>query len=507
MHLQALRLILVGLGLVAQTSSIPLCHMHSYDENTRGISLEAQMKSPGKGYIITKIDSQNQISIGETESKVEIGFSNPQAQDIFLSNNKATTARKKTDTKSNLTGEQKSENSDLRLHNSGSDLSTERVSTAHLTPQNGILHAVENRKNKGSENSIPREKLRKSRYKREVNEAPTLASSKILITAPSSKPVIVTVSTSSSVSAPAISTSPIPLSTAEKVAAEEEKGKSHISNISLRVDVPKSFFIKEVNIKCRAAELTYDASKSSDPRWAPLRWPDFQQEYATRGFAIGAINRRRRSCIELCKCDEDGKMVLNPDPVMTREGSEKRKSGINHSCSGYGNRWFADECALVYGCFCTADLFDNPDLVEGASVADYQAALDGLPETVKNQNEGFRFNAGARTGGLDAWITFTEDSRMFSNRPIQTNDIDFAPPVDEVGRRRVQRPLPPGHVRTSRIYHDYTDPTEPEIDEFGFQNWFGPGDNDFGYPEPQYRDRTKGGRYPKPYDGRKKGGN
>ncbi|KAF3226147.1 hypothetical protein TWF192_007016 [Orbilia oligospora] len=339
-----------------------------------------------------------------------------------------------------------------------------QTSPIPLCHKNGILRAVENRKSKGSENSIPREKLRKSRYKREVNEVSTLASGTILTTAPSSKPVIVTVSTSSSVSAPAISTSPTPLSTAEKIVAEEEEWKSHISKISLRVDVPKSFFIKEVNIKCRAAKLTYDASKSSDPRWAPLRWPDFQQEYATKGYAIGAINRRRRSCIELCKCDEDGTMVLNPDPVMTIEGSEKRKSGINHSCSGYGNRWFADECALVYGCFCTADLFDNPDLVEGASVADYQAALDGLPETVKNQNEGFRFNAGVRAGGLDAWITFTEDARMFSNRPIRTSNIDFAPPLQNVGPSRVPRPLPPGHVRTSRIYHDYTDLTEPEIE-------------------------------------------
>ncbi|KAF3113435.1 hypothetical protein TWF102_000096 [Orbilia oligospora] len=358
MHLQALRLILIRLGIVAQTSSIPLCRTHPYDENTRGISLKAQMKSPGKGYTITKIDSQNQFSIGGTESKIEMGVSNPQAQDIFLSNNEATTARKKTDTKSNRTREQKSENFNLRLHDSGSGFSTERVSTAHLTPQNGILRAVEKRKSKGSENSIPREKLRKSRYKREVNGASTRPSSTILTTAPSSKPVIVTVSTSSSVSVPAISASPTPLSTAERIAAEEEEGKSH--------------------------------------------------------------------------------------------------------------------CALVY------------------------AALDGLPETVKNQNEGFRFNAGARTGGLDAWITFTEDLRMFSNRPIQTNDIDFAPPLDEIG--------PPGHVRTSRIYHDYADLTEPEIDEFGFQNWFGPGDNDFGYFESQYRDRTKGGRYPKPYHGRKKGG-
>ncbi|KAF3225887.1 hypothetical protein TWF106_001760 [Orbilia oligospora] len=353
-----------------------------------------------------------------------------------------------------------------------------QTSPISLCHKNGIFRAVENRKSKGSENSIPREKLRKSRYKREVNEVSTLASGTILTTAPSSKPVIVTVSTSSSVSAPAISTSPTPLSTAEKIVAEEEEWKSHISKISLRVDVPKSF--------------------------SSRRWPDFQQEYATKGYAIGAINRRRRSCIELCKCDEDGTMVLNPDPVMTIEGSEKRKSGINHSCSGYGNRWFADECALVYGCFCTADLFDNPDLVEGASVADYQAALDGLPETVKNQNEGFRFNAGARAGGLDAWITFTEDARMFSNRPIRTSNIDFAPPLQNVGPPRVPRPLPPGHVRTSRIYHDYTDLTEPEIDEFGFQNWFGPGDNDFGYREPQYIGRTKGGSYPEPYQRHKK---
>ncbi|KAF3174754.1 hypothetical protein TWF225_009476 [Orbilia oligospora] len=84
------------------------------------------------------------------------------------------------------------------------------VFTTREAAENGILRAVENRKNKGSENSIPRKKLRKSIYKREVNEASTLASSTILTTASSSKPV--TVSTSSSVSAPAISTSPTPYS-------------------------------------------------------------------------------------------------------------------------------------------------------------------------------------------------------------------------------------------------------------------------------------------------------
>ncbi|KAF3175092.1 hypothetical protein TWF788_008564 [Orbilia oligospora] len=335
-------------------------------------------------------------------------------------------------------------------------------------------------------------------HKRDVSDANPTATANLTITAvlnltsvldvtsvltPSSVPISLEASVSST-----------SLPTSDQAAANE--GKSHISNISLRVDVPPSYFISgRMVIECRSSEATYQSSRNTEPRWALLDWPNFQ-EYASRVKAIGSITRRTTSCKELCKCDEEGKIVQNFDPVVALEGSVRRGSGVRHACAV--RRTYPEECALVYGCYCTAQLHENPDAITGASVADYQQALDNLPETIKNSNEGFRFNAGARAGGLDNWITFTDALRLYptANRLAPFSSFEFIMEAPPPTFEDPSSPRIPGRVANPLSYADADD---PEIDEAGFQNWFGPGNNNFGYPEPKYRGSTshfKGPRDP-----------
>ncbi|KAF3169027.1 hypothetical protein EYR41_004142 [Orbilia oligospora] len=302
-------------------------------------------------------------------------------------------------------------------------------------------------------------------HKRDVSDANSTATASLTVT---TVPNTTSMLNGTSVSTPSLvpasleaSVSSTSLPTSDEVAADE--GKGHISNISLRVDVPKSYFIQgRMVIECRSAEATYESSRNTEPRWALLDWPNFQ-EYPSKPHAIGSIKRRIRSCKDLSQ-------------------GVHRGTGVRHACAL--RRTYPEECALVYGCYCNAQLHNNPDSITGASVADYQRALDGLPETIKNTNEGFRFNAGARAGGLDNWITFSEAARMY---PIANRPMTGLLPLEiitEIPPPIIQEPPGYGLAADPFVYVDAADleRDDPEIDEAGFQNWFGPGNNNFNTP-------------------------
>ncbi|KAK6515207.1 hypothetical protein TWF506_007551 [Arthrobotrys conoides] len=516
MHLQVHRILLIGLGLVALTSSIPFCH--NAEEKLKNPSFELQVKPLAKGPSGAKFYWENPNSIEKVEPNLEGKVPHTQVEEIHVHSGGSST----TDTSAAHHGD------DLALDTIGNskdglDLgrgatkpkSLEGGKNFNVSPQETSESLIYKRtisdgvsaraatstlatKPKSFEGSKtlyanPQETSKSSVYKITISHGiSTGTATSTIATAPKPVPLsnrILTPAPAPAPTAPEISALSTSLSTLDKHAAE--KGESHISNISLRVDVPMNYFIQgQMFIQCRSPESTFNAPKSLDERWAHLKWPDFQL-YKSKADAIGSISRRARSCEELCTCDEEGRIVKNRAHAVQRVGGVIRGTGINHSC--YRKKNYPEECAIVYGCYCNARLNDNPDAITGASVSDYQAALDRLPETIKNSNEGFRFNAGARAGGLEDWIGFSDEHRLYSGRPTGFVVPEVRPP------RRTRTYSAWVTVETWRPIHRggghnpfyYMDRTDPPIDEDGFQNWFGPGDNDFAYPQPKYRGSTK----------------
>ncbi|KAF3104210.1 hypothetical protein TWF706_004679 [Orbilia oligospora] len=540
MQLRVLRILLIGLELVVQTSSIPLCHKASSSTQSHPCEIESEnppfelheLKPLTKGSRAAIFYYQNQTPLEETKSNLDIKGYHTLAEVIHVPSNGATApSPKKAASKSDHIKEQQQPRK-LTLY-SFNDPGQRSPTVGTSTPRLSISKLVDDDKLGAAGNPKDGESLLDCHealdsgegssklkdlegntnsntatletsgfliHKRDVSDANSTATASLTVSTvlnPTSVLDGTSVSTPSSVpTSLEASVSSTSLPTSDQVAADE--GKGHISNISLRVDVPPSYFMPgRMTIECRSSEATYQSSRSTEPRWALLDWPNFQ-EYASKDKAIGSITKRTTSCRELCKCNEEGKIVQNFDPVVGIAGSVRRGSGVRHACAI--RRTYPEECALVYGCYCTAQLHDNPDAITGASVADYQQALDNLPETIKNSNEGFRFNAGARAGGLDNWITFTDALRMYpiATRPPPLRPLEIImeippPTLQEPGRTQTA-----GSSRMADIL-SYADAEDPEIDEAGFQNWFGPGNNNFGYPEPKYRGSTshfKGPRDP-----------
>ncbi|EGX53578.1 hypothetical protein AOL_s00006g444 [Orbilia oligospora ATCC 24927] len=477
MQPRALRVLLIGIGLVVQTSSIPLCHktkstsnLDIEDSHTLAEVIRAprnRATAPSSKKAASKIDH---IEEQQQPRKFTLYLFNDPGQrspTVGISTPRLSTypAKLVDDDKLGAAGNPKDVESLLDCHEA---LDSEEGSSK-LKDLEGSTNS-----NTGS--------LEMSGFlihKRDVSDANSTATATTSLTI-TAVPNPASVLDGTSVSTPSLvptsleaSVSSTSLPTSDQVDADE--GKSHISNISLRVDVPPSYFISgKMVIECRSSEANYQSSRNTEPRWAFLDWPNFQ-EYASRDKAMGSITRRTTS--------------------LGLEGSVRRGSGVRHACAI--RRAYPEECALVYGCYCTAQLHDNPDAITGASVADYQQALDNLPETIKNSNEGFRFNAGARVGGLDNWITFTDALRLYptANRPGPFSGFEF---IAETPPPTFQRTKTPGSGRVADPLL-YVDEDDPEIDEAGFQNWFGPGNNNFGYPEPKYRGSTshlKGPRDP-----------
>ncbi|KAF3317627.1 hypothetical protein TWF173_010395 [Orbilia oligospora] len=484
MQPRALRVLLIGIGLVVQTSSIPLCHKASSSTQSHPCEMESgnpsfelhELKLLKKGSRTAIFYYQsNQTPLEETKSNLDIKDSHTLAEVIRFPRNRATApSSKKAASKIDHIEEQQQPRK-LTLYSFNDpgqrsptvSISTPRLSTylAKLVDDDK-LGAAGNPKDVESlpdchealdseEGSSKLKDLEGSTnsntgslemsgfliHKRDVSDANLTATATAGLTI-TAVPNPASVLDGTSVSTPSLvptsleaSVSSTSLPTSDQVAADEE-------------------------------------TQNHDER-----------------FSTGQIFKK------LCKCDEEGKIVRNFDPVVGLEGSVRRGSGVRHACAI--RRAYPEECALVYGCYCTAQLHDNPDAISGASVADYQQALDNLPETIKNSNEGFRFNAGARVGGLDNWITFTDALRLYpiANRPGPFSGFEF---IAETPPPTFQRTRTPGSGRVADPLL-YVDEDDPEIDEAGFQNWFGPGNNNFGYPEPKYRGSTshlKGPRDP-----------
>ncbi|KAK6356132.1 hypothetical protein TWF718_000505 [Orbilia javanica] len=516
MQLQAVSLLLVGLGLIAKTSSVPLSadiegvQVHFLEGKTGNSPPGPEVRPPTNHFGVSRFYSHvhDEISIKEADSKVEIKTSHTQNGGFYVTYEGGAAAMANRVSEGYHIERQKLTQPTTDSFDLDGISSATGGSAAHVTSEclkNSNLGVIESPEGSANREPPPRAVyLTEQGIKRRTSEDRNhpAASAKPELNLISKRDTLDSISASKSISrsntvssrapepissrtyastrtvAPDLRstfTSTTPLPNATKTSASDG-GKGHISNISLRVDVPQRYFLQNpMKIECRQARHTYNRhlGPPQEDRGPFFQTPDFLTYPSVRA-ALQAIRVRVTSCIELCLCSPEGRITINRNPVASLPGSVGRGRGDTHACNRRPE--YPDECAIVYGCFCTAPLVDNPDTVPGATVADYQEALDRLPETVKNDNEGFLFNAGSRVGGPDEWIGFTEARRLFpGGRPVR-------PPGAPPRASYLDFEIPPEAVQEG----------DPMIDADGFQNWFNPGNNFFNSNLSRDRGKSRG---------------
>ncbi|KAK6519429.1 hypothetical protein TWF281_003263 [Arthrobotrys megalospora] len=120
-----------------------------------------------------------------------------------------------------------------------------------------------------------------------------------------------------------------------------------------------------------------------------------------------------------CLCDQETGRIL-PKP-----GNKV------HNCKS--SQWFADRCAIGYGCYCAATLaqpvLDAATL--GEPLENFQRAIDAIPRTVRGlvQNRGWVWNVDPRIARVEGeTMTFTGGPLGDPNLPV--GRIDVADPDD-----------------------------------------------------------------------------
>ncbi|KAK6519721.1 hypothetical protein TWF506_000021 [Arthrobotrys conoides] len=182
----------------------------------------------------------------------------------------------------------------------------------------------------------------------------------------------------------------IPPSIDEKISCADCKSNSTnpahqvngTSSNPMKKDVGPSFFYKNNNmvIQCAPPSKVLDITPRENALNFPYdRWPRWRKEYVYMSRALSDIKRNQRRCRGSCACNEDGSLI----PKDLGGGR------LSHGCS---KQWKADRCIVVFGCYCTAVLVQPPAGDDPASLREYQAALDRIPQTVRNDNQGYYWN-------------------------------------------------------------------------------------------------------------------
>ncbi|KAF3213244.1 hypothetical protein TWF192_009783 [Orbilia oligospora] len=131
--------------------------------------------------------------------------------------------------------------------------------------------------------------------------------------------------------------------------------------------------------------------------------------YYDKSRALVDIEVFQRYCRQLCECNDEGAIV------------PRERYGINHAC---GKQWQANRCFIVLGCYCTAELVQPVVEGEAATIEEYQAALDRIPQTVRNDNPDYfwRMNGlGRRPWEVMTWVASEMDIDM-AYRPRMAMD-------------------------------------------------------------------------------------
>ncbi|KAK6354520.1 hypothetical protein TWF696_003663 [Orbilia brochopaga] len=164
--------------------------------------------------------------------------------------------------------------------------------------------------------------------------------------------------------------------------------------------IPPSFFYKGGVFKrrCLPPELVVTRTKADNHLGYPIgQWPDWLgPDYpGGRNAALVRIASKQGNCKTYCDCSEDGR--------LTRQRRAVPAPPKNPLCQ---LRQFAERCAIMFGCFCEAELIQPSPTATGIPLDEYQNALDRIPKIVKLRNPDYKWNHGAGE------LTFSKKERQ-----------------------------------------------------------------------------------------------
>ncbi|KAF3184810.1 hypothetical protein TWF788_005060 [Orbilia oligospora] len=143
------------------------------------------------------------------------------------------------------------------------------------------------------------------------------------------------------------------------------------SNLTRKETIPSSFFYSErgLYVRCNSADYVLNLKPWNHPDFPEIKLDAWQNlKTWDREKALGNIYRTQYGCKQ-CKCDEEGRIV----PRVKGEHGGKSRSTTSFSC------------------FCTVDLIQPVPTSTTATVEDYQAALDRIPESARGMNYNYRW--------------------------------------------------------------------------------------------------------------------
>ncbi|KAK6513378.1 hypothetical protein TWF281_005005 [Arthrobotrys megalospora] len=191
-------------------------------------------------------------------------------------------------------------------------------------------------------------------------------------------------------------------------------GPPFSQSLDPRVDVPHTFFYSGgVVVSCiDSAEIVEGRWKPTLPKgmhpvfltdWASLQGDDLVLQART-------LRAQQSRCVRWCTCDSEGNIIGAP-------GEGANTPGGRNLCRSDGEGRVPDKC-----CKCTVTLGQPDPNIEGASVADYQRALDRLPVFVQLNNPNYRWDAAP-----DGPMTYSNSRPRIREGSVIADDPNIAP--------------------------------------------------------------------------------
>ncbi|EGX50526.1 hypothetical protein AOL_s00075g162 [Orbilia oligospora ATCC 24927] len=207
-----------------------------------------------------------------------------------------------------------------------------------------------------------------------------------------------------------------------------------------RVDIPPSFFYTNSEMIITCQPITEITSGRWPQRQTANIYPIWMTDWASLTPAelelqTGAIRRVQAKCKRGCRCSDEGEMEENP-AVGTGKAPH-----LKPLCSE--KVFFAEKCASLWGCICTATLDQPQPSITGASREDYQRALDRIPTTIQGFNMGYQWREAPDGGhmgftpldfGIDIAMENNDDNNNNNNNNNGNGNNDGGPPLFGPGK-------------------------------------------------------------------------
>ncbi|KAK6507249.1 hypothetical protein TWF481_005698 [Arthrobotrys musiformis] len=205
-----------------------------------------------------------------------------------------------------------------------------------------------------------------------------------------------------------------------------------------RADVPHDFFYTARGLSITCLSVDDIASGRFRPIKTPgihdiwiFDWADLTEEQVEMHKL--KVKKFQRNCRKGCKCTPEGE--IEEDPRIIIKGGKTPQP----LCADIDV--LPERCGSLYGCTCTATLYQpaKKKSINGATRADYQRALDGIPSHIRLSNPRYAWRYAP--GGP---LQFTE----VSDRDTESDPGQRSPPAVLDGDTESDPGLPDGDTES-----------------------------------------------------------